>query len=255
MGSGYEGYDGTPLQPGACEADHALTNHDSQFSMIGHRECVIVGVRYTDDSGSRSRAYVEYECRDLHTGEVYTNVRRLEAMGGMTDGDDNVMRVQQQIRPGARSSKLTRFTRANDTDGDRVLVAFIGGARSRGVIVGVLTHSYAQYGAKTSDGERRLTTHKGTSVEIKSNGEYVVTHKSGTVLHLMDNGDVVIQAKGNIIADPQGNTGDPVGKVIMAEADTSPVGEGVVVGTGVDPFTGATYNTLTNASTRVFAKK
>lgn len=38
--------------------------------------------------------------------------------------------------------------------------------------------------------------------------------------------------------------------------DTNPLtGEGVVVASGIDPFTGASYGTLGNASTRVFAKK
>jgi hypothetical protein len=40
-----------------------------------------------------------------------------------------------------------------------------------------------------------------------------------------------------------------------ANEGPGPTSEGVVVGTGVDPFTGSTYNVLGNASTKVFAKK
>jgi hypothetical protein len=44
--------------------------------------------------------------------------------------------------------------------------------------------------------------------------------------------------------------------VNLCDADENPLtGEGVVIGTGIDPFTGQTYNALQNASTKVFAKK
>lgn len=61
---------------------------------------------------------------------------------------------------------------------------------------------------------------------------------------------VVMLASGDIQVTPA-----PGGRVICAGAATGPTGEGVVVGTGIDPFTGATYNVLGNASANVFAKK
>jgi phage baseplate assembly protein V len=48
-------------------------------------------------------------------------------------------------------------------------------------------------------------------------------------------------------------TPGPGGKVIAAGADTTT--EGVVVGSGIDPFTGSPYTALGNASSKVFAKK
>ena len=45
-------------------------------------------------------------------------------------------------------------------------------------------------------------------------------------------------------------------KVNICDAtETGPTAEGVVVGRGVDPFTGQTYNTLGSSSSKVFAKK
>lgn len=63
-------------------------------------------------------------------------------------------------------------------------------------------------------------------------------------------GSVTFLASGDIRVTP-----GPGGKVIIAGAATGTTGEGVVVGTGIDPFTGATYNTLGNASSTTFAKK
>jgi hypothetical protein len=57
----------------------------------------------------------------------------------------------------------------------------------------VLRHSGSQYGASSADGERRLTRHKGTTIEVGSNGEYTIRHKSGSTIALLDNGDVQVR--------------------------------------------------------------
>lgn len=45
-------------------------------------------------------------------------------------------------------------------------------------------------------------------------------------------------------------------EVNMCDADNTPaVGDGVLNGKAIDPFTGSTHNVLGNASTKVFAKK
>jgi hypothetical protein len=44
-------------------------------------------------------------------------------------------------------------------------------------------------------------------------------------------------------------------KVNFCGAAEGPLGEGVVVGTGIDSFTGSTYNVLGSSSSRVFIKK
>lgn len=73
-------------------------------------------------------------------------------------------------------------------------------------------------------------------------GDVNLYHYSGSKITMLASGDIDI-------------TPAPGGKIIQAGAATGPIGEGVVVGTGIDPFTGATYNTLGNASSNVFAKK
>lgn len=75
-------------------------------------------------------------------------------------------------------------------------------------------------------------------------GEVTVYNHTGAKAVFKANGDIEI-APG------------PGGKIVMAGADTTPgpTGEGVVVGTGIDPFTGQTYSALTNTSSVVFAKK
>lgn len=70
-------------------------------------------------------------------------------------------------------------------------------------------------------------------------GSVTLYHYSGTKVLLLANGNIELQP-------------GPGGNVIMAGASAL---EGVVVGTGIDPFTGQAYATLGNASSKVFAKK
>lgn len=74
-------------------------------------------------------------------------------------------------------------------------------------------------------------------------GEVTMYSHTGAKAVFKENGDIEMTAA-------------PGGKVILqGAATTGPASEGVVVGTGVDPFTGQTYNALQNASSKVFAKK
>lgn len=166
-------YDGTPRTGGVAAT--SMTGKYPSFSIVGMREMVVIDRMFVDDDNNRSRSYVEYVCRDMHTGETVHGVRQLSAYGGLDDGDDNVLRPAAAVRDGVFVPFFNKSTPAKDTDGDRVLVGFIEGSRQRAIILGVLTHRYSAYGATKADGERRRTTHKGTSVETKADGTYVIT--------------------------------------------------------------------------------
>jgi hypothetical protein len=189
-----EWVDGTPVQSGAARRDYSLTGHHAHFSVMDVREMVVVTRYYVDDARNRSKRFVEYTCRDLHTSELYPNCRQLSQMSGVEDGDDNTLRPATSFLPGSTSvtgALVTEHTPAKDVDGDQVLVGFISGSRSRPVIIGVFRHSGSQYGATAEQGERRLTQHKGTSIEISSKGEYTLKHKSGATVIIDDDGNVV----------------------------------------------------------------
>lgn len=166
-------YDGTPIQAGTQPHHVELTGQQPHYSIIDLREAVVVSRRFVDEPGNRSHSYVEYDCRDLHSMEPYVACRRLNLIAGLDDGEDHVLRPASGLLPGAIGN-VSETTPAINTDGDRVLVGFINGSRSRCVILGVLTHVYSRYGAERSDGERRLWLHKGTRIEIKKDGTYVV---------------------------------------------------------------------------------
>lgn len=252
-------YDGTPVQAGLETAATQHTHVDPQYNIQGLREMVVIERKFVDERGNRSRSYVEYTCRDLFTGDVIPNVRRMAMAGGYEDGDDFVLQPATKLLPGATTQRFTRQTRARDTDGDRVLVGFIDGVRTRAVILGVLTHTSSSYGATLADGSRRLTVHKGTHVELRKDGTYVVSrngssitvnaddtvevkHKSGATLTMTDAGDIVVEPA--------------AGRQVMLGSDTlaAPL-DGVVHGSGIDSFTGAPYASLGNASVVVLAKK
>jgi hypothetical protein len=232
-------FDGTPIQAGLQESSYTLTGQYPEFSALGQREMVIVDRQFVDDENNQSKSAVEYTCRDLVTGEVIHGVRRLVTNGGLDDGDDAPLRAAAQLRPTAHpTTPFSQSTPASDTDGDRVLVGFVEGSRQRAVIFGVLTHRDARYGATKADGDRRLTVHKGTSIEIKQDGTYVITRGSAIITITAD-GEVRIDAS----------------MIRLGGAALAPPLDGVVHGSGIDPFTGATYAGLNSASTVVLAKK
>jgi len=193
MGNNFSA-DGQPIQAGLLHESVVLTNNSPSYSMFGLHEAVVVSRRYVKEPNNPSKVQVVYECRDLETGDVLPGCRQLSAMSGKTNGDDNVLHPSTQPMPGVRVSKTgINQTPAKSTDGDRVLLGFLGGSRTRPIIIGVFRHSSAEYGATVDDGERRLTIHQGTSIQIKSDGEYVVTHKTGSVVTLLDSGDVQVR--------------------------------------------------------------
>lgn len=73
---------------------------------------------------------------------------------------------------------------------------------------------------------------------------YVAVQGSGDIEMVADTGDAkLLSASGMTFLGDDGVTTE------------GPTADGVVVGSGIDPFTGQTYTTLQNASTVVFAKK
>lgn len=230
-------HDGTPLQAGTEPSEHRLTGEHAHFSAAGLREMVVIDRKFIDETGNSSRSFVEYTCRDIHTGENVPRCRRANAMGGLDNGDDNVLRPSTLVRESI--APLTKQTPAIKTDGDRVLVGFIEGSRSRPIIIGVLTHSSSKYGATQEQGDRRFTIHNGTTIEIDKDGQYTIVHKSGSTLKFLDNGDVTVT---------------PAGNLLLAGADAVPT-DGVINGSAIDPFTGMTQAALQNTSSKVFAKK
>lgn len=190
-------YDGSPLQAGSQRGSYAITGEHHRYSITGLREMVVVARYYTDDPNNRSKRFVEYTCRDLYSGEPVPGCRQLSAMGGVDDGDDNTLRPTTSFLPGTTgvSGELNKeLAPANTVDGDQVLVGFVEGSHTRPVIIGVFRQSGSNaYGATAAQGERRLTQHKGTTIEIQQDGQYVITHKSGAVVQLLTSGDVQVK--------------------------------------------------------------
>jgi hypothetical protein len=240
-------YDGTPIQAGAKHEDYALSMVYAHYSVFGVREMVVVARYYVDDPRNRSKRFVEYVCRDVSNNELYPFARQLSAMGGVDDGDDNTLHPSTTPLPGtgpASGSMDPEQAPALAVDGDQVLVAFVEGSRSRPVIVGVFRQAGSNaYGATTVDGERRLTQHKGTSIEIKSDGTYVITAKGGSTITMDTDGNITVNAA--------------AGALMQAGDGTVPLDStmGAVNGLAIDPFTGSTQFALGNASVTVLVKK
>lgn len=186
------------------------------YAKVATAECVVIAVRFIDDIHNRSKAYVEYDVRDLRTGQIYNNCRRLDSGAGMEDGVDNTLRPAQRNLGTASPVFDPKIAQLSQSDGDRVLVSFSYGAQHGATITDVLPHPKQAYGATKADGFRRLQTHRGTSIETKSDGSFFikrgdtvitiavdetieVKHKSGSRLRFLENGDVDVVPKRDLL--------------------------------------------------------
>jgi hypothetical protein len=181
--------DGFPMQAGLRNASLNLTNRIPAYSIAGLREAVVVERKYINDQGNRSRVTVMYACRDLISGDIYDGCQRVDMMSGMLNGDDFVLHPTTVALPNEVPSNTGfRYQPAATSDGDYVLLGFIEGSRGRPVILGVLRHGKAAYGATSGDGERRLTRHNGAEVEIDKDGNVRVTPAPGKDVWIGDKG-------------------------------------------------------------------
>ncbi len=190
------------------------------FSIGAPAECVVIAVYYIDDKQNVSQTFTEYDCKDLRTGQIYKNVRRLDSVAGMDDGSEQVLRPAQQLVGATSTTFDPKIDQLSQSDGDRVQVSFNYGAQHTAVISDVLPHPKMKYGTTKAQGRRKFETHQGTSVETKADGSYQIkrndttitlnadetidiVHKSGSVMHFRDNGDIEVTANRDVIVDGQ----------------------------------------------------
>lgn len=193
-----EHYDGHPIQAGSRGGQ--LSGHFAEFSIAGFSECLVVARRYVDQDGNRQRTSVEYDVRDMNTGAKITNVRALQRSFGMQNGEEIVYHPASKALPD--NVQLSMRTIAQDTDGDLVVVGFLGGSRGQAVIFGQLPHGNVAYAAKAADGERRFLVHNGTTVQIKADGSLEIARRD-TLVTIAEDGVVTIKAPRTVIgSDP-----------------------------------------------------
>lgn len=227
-----------------------ISGHYAPYSKVAEVECVVIAVRYTDDALNVSKTHVEYDVKDLRTGQIYPNARKLETTQGMMDGEENILNQAQRLIGATKPTFDPKTDQLSQSDGDFVLVSFTYGAQHGPVITGVLPHPKMAYGTKRAQGVRKFQTHKGTSIEIQSNGSYVITrgkttitvdadanievvHKTGSKMTFLESGDVNLVPAGDLLL---GND-----RAILAMArETDPVASTIAPGLVLvlDPISG-----------------
>ncbi len=253
-----------------------VTGQHAAYSKSAMSEGVVVAKYAIDDDGNFSKKYTEYDVKELQTGQVFRNCRRLSESGGVDSGDDIPLRPAQKsadlssVNAGVFDPLLSPLL---SSDGDHVALAFLKGSQDSAVICGVIPHTKSAYGNKKSDGNRKFTVHKGVSVEITEEGAYIITrhltpnapgqpvvddentssitiapdgeiqlsHVSGASINMLPDGSIHITSNERIFL------GEP--------ASDEGILEGAVHASGIDPFTGLTYGQLNSASRLVMVEK
>lgn len=164
----------------------SVTGVYASFSKTAPAECVVVAVRYIDDVRNRSKQYVEYDVRDLKTGQIYPNCPVLMNGGGFEDGSEVILRAATKPlgNIGGSFTFDPRVDPVLESDGDRVMVSFVNAAHYSAVIVGVLPHVRSGYGAKRADGQRRYIAHHGVTFEMTQDGVFRLATEEGAKVHL-----------------------------------------------------------------------
>lgn len=184
-----ESYDGHPQQAGI----NAPIDSPG-YALAGLVVGLVVDRCGVDEPGNRRRNSVEYRVRDVHTGQFYEGVQALDRLHGMSNGEEVVYHATTR---GLDGVALSPGARAVDTDGDLVLVGFVGGSRDRAVILGALPHMRSSYGARRGEGDVRRLVHNDVSVEINDGGTVTVSRgKMTMVWEVQDEDTTTVKFRG-----------------------------------------------------------
>lgn len=203
-----QNYDGTYRQNGLCSTQ--ITGVHGGYRLVGIREGVIHKVIPANDVNNRSKAYTEYDVRDLYTGVIYVAARCVVLFGNADSGIEITHRAASK---NLRGGTLGITTPARDTDATRVIFGFIDGSKDRPIILGCVSHSNYGY---TTDGEQFCMLFNDTQLRIDKNGSFTVTrlvndqdttvlsidnkgnidliHKRGATLKIDDSGNVSVKS-------------------------------------------------------------
>lgn len=164
------------------------------FAIADLRVAVVTAAIYPEEPRNRYKRFVEYEAKDLLTGEIYGGLRRVQLNMGVEDGDEDTLHPATKWLEARTEPFHVSSIKGRDTDGDQVLVGFINGHPLNGVILGVLGHPSGTYGASRAISERRYSIFKGTVVERLSTGAYKIEREEEDSRILMEeNGDLTLE--------------------------------------------------------------
>lgn len=143
-----------------------------------HR-CVIIQRKFVDDDENVSKDStvpdVMYDVQVIggfKEGHVFVNCRLIQKLGGDSNFSERV------LKPATKPLDETGLAK---TDGDIVIVGFVGGDSSAGVILGGLNQPLDkdQTGAAKSDGTRFREQYNGVLTTIDKDGNYTLTRLGG----------------------------------------------------------------------------
>lgn len=139
---------------------------------------VVVAVYFPDDTGNKSKAFIEYDVdpTNVPIGRIF-NAPRLDYAAGHEDFDINVLVPASKMITGGN---FESYSDRCNTNGDRVVVGFLGGGNMSPVIIGALPHRLQINLLKNVRGDP-LHAKPGLSYEVHR-GTEIVRDIDGNVL-------------------------------------------------------------------------
>jgi hypothetical protein len=145
---------------------------------------IVVGVLYADDPKNvtvkSENPVVLYEVLVLTgelAGQMFTNVRKMENLGGEYSYSEHVLRAMAENTEfsGAGGKKV------KETQGDVVILGFLGGQKRNPIILGgEKSPKNSDTSAKKADGPRKIEEYNGIRTEINKDGEFKLVQKGGS---------------------------------------------------------------------------
>lgn len=176
--------DGTVMQSSIIGGDtkaHAESNYP--YLVLG----TVVARHFPDELTSLSKKVIEYDVQTWDPQNRFERVPMMTPRNGVNDGYLPI------LRPGSVPADRDAFL---ETDGDKVILAFLSGEISQPFILGCFPNTASgDISGVLADGETHRIKHKGATIEIKDDGEVFVQSVGGATAVLKADGNVEVFPK------------------------------------------------------------
>ncbi len=165
--------DGTHIQSSLAGGDtkqHPESNFP--YLLLG----TVIKVHFKDESDSLSKKVVEYDVQTWDPQFVFRRVPMMTPRNGVNDGYVPILRA---------GAVVENQNPMDDTDGDIVVMGFVGGELGQPFILGCYpnTKSGSPVGL-AADGETHTIKHKGATIRINDDGSIDLEPASGKLVQI-----------------------------------------------------------------------
>lgn len=221
----------------------------NMFSNMELRLGQIVAVNEIDDSNNMNKRVREYQAVVQHRSNGTGNVKTMDHLTTMSLFGNKVDYFDYTLRPDEDKLNI----------GSQVLILCINAESLNGVIIGSIRSDQSFKDDPTIDAPHLKFRFNGVDFIINSDGELTLTTMGATsakgdvaspintIIKIDKDQNITVTATKSVVVN--------AAQVMLGSGDLNAQEHGVLIGKGIDSFTGNTYSVLMNTSKNVMAKE